>query len=121
MIRDLAGRTWVHIACGALLMGAWAAFANRMHAGPQMLQAAVIQGLLSGALTAMLKTVTDHLRTYLPHWTVAAGVTFVLSAALLLKVHAMAGTPEIGATVAVPLTVSGLYVFTYSYLRGRDA
>ncbi|CTQ49257.1 hypothetical protein [Jannaschia donghaensis] len=121
MIRALARRTWVHVAVGALLMGAWAVFANRMHPMAERLQAGVVQAVLSGTLTALLKTVADHLRLHLPHWSLAAGITFVLSAALLLKVHAMAGTPEIGPTVAVPLAVSGTYVFAYSYLRATDA
>ncbi|WP_179381116.1 hypothetical protein [Jannaschia marina] len=122
LIRTLARQTWLHMVAGALLMGGWAWIANRMHPMPEALQAAAVQGCLSAALTGVLKTGADHLLRYLPHWSLAAAVAFILSAALLLKVHAMAGTPEIAATVAVPLAVSGSYVFLYSYLnrRGRD-
>ncbi|SDY36362.1 hypothetical protein SAMN05444004_101245 [Jannaschia faecimaris] len=119
MIRTLARQTWLHVAAGAALMGGWAAFANRGHPTSEMVQAAVVQGLMSGLLTAVLKIVADHLLRILPHWTLAAGIALLISGTMLVKVHLMAGTPELGATVVVPLLVSGSYVFLYCFLRQR--
>lgn len=121
MIRLLAAQTWAHIAMGSVLMGSWAIFANRAHPMADSLQAGVLQGLLSGVLTACLKTVADRLRKGLPHWALAAGASLLFSATVLVLIHVAAGTPERTATVAVPLLVSGVYIFTYCYFRRRSS
>lgn len=107
------------MALGAALMGSWALFANRHHAVSLALQVAAIQGILSGFLTACLKTIADRLLATLPHWSMAAGGSLLFSSTLLLSAHWIAGTPELAATVAVPLLVSGSYIFGYCYL-GRE-
>lgn len=121
MIKKLAAQTWLHVALGAILMGSWAFFANRQHAFADALQAALLQGALSGLLTAFLKTLADRLQKTLAHWSLAAGISLAFSATFLLTAHWLTGTPELGATVAVPLLVSGSYIFGYCYLRrGRS-
>lgn len=120
VIKGLAGQTWVHIAVGAVLMGGWAFFANRQHALGDAVQAALLQGALSGFLTGCLKMIADRLRAVLPRWWQAAGLSLMFSVTLLLTAHWATGTPELLATVAVPLLVSGSYIFGYCYLR-REA
>lgn len=102
-------------------MGGWAVFANRMHPFGEAAQAGVLQGALSGFLTACLKMIADRLMTVLPHWALAAALSLGFSATLLLSAHALMGTPEFAATVAVPLLVSGSYIFAYCYLRRRPS
>lgn len=119
MSGGLAGRTWVHVIVGAVLMGGWAMLANKMHPASDMIQAGAVQAALSGILTACLKTIADRLRRVVPHWTLAALGALLVSATLLLTTHHLAGTPEILVTVFVPLLVSGTYIFTYCYL-GRE-
>lgn len=117
MIRDLAGRTWVHVLTGGLLMGSWAVFANRMHDTSEAIQAGALQALLSAFLTGCLKMIADRLLTIVPHWALAAALSLAFSATLLISAHWATGTPEIGATVTVPLLVSGTYIFAYCFLR----
>ncbi len=100
-------------------MGGWAIFANRAHGLPDRVEAGLVQGVLSGVLTGVLKAIADRLRVLVP-WVLAAGAALLVSAMTLLGVHWIAGTPELAATVAVPLLVSGTYIFVYTYLR-RDA
>ena len=121
VIRNLASRTWVHVAVGAALMGSWAFYANRQHAMAETIRAALLQAVLSGFLTACLKMIADRLLQSLAHWALAAGTSLLVSATLLLSAHWLSGTPEIAATVAVPLVVSGSYIFGYCYLRRRHS
>ena len=117
MIGKLASQTWVHMAIGAVLMGSWAFFANRQHPTAEAIQAAVLQAGLSGFLTACLKMIADRLRQILPHWALGAGLSLLFSVTLLLAAHWMSGTPELAATVAIPILVSGSYIFGYCFLR----
>ncbi len=119
VIRRLASQTWLHIGVGAVLMGGWAFYANRPHTMAEALQAAALQGALSGFLTACLKTLADYLRQRLPYWWMAAGLSLLCSATLLVAAHWVAGTPALAATIAVPLLVSGSYIFGYCYLARR--
>lgn len=115
-------KTWVHMLIGALMMGAWAGFANRAHPMPVPLIAGLVQGLLSAALTAYLKSAVEYLgrrivgfaRFILPPLIAVTG-----SGMLLYIVHSLAGTPEIWATLSVPLIVSGSYVFIWNLLQQR--
>ncbi len=119
MIKGLASQTWVHVLVGAALMGGWAFFANRGYAIGASVQAALLQGGLSAFLTACLKTVADRLQSTLAHWWMAAAASLMFSATLLMSAHWLAATPELAATVAVPLLVSGTYIFGYCYLKRR--
>lgn len=116
-------KTWVHMVIGALLMGGWAAFANHAHPMPAPLIAGVVQGLLSALLTAYLKAAVEYLgkriggfwRFILPPLIAVTG-----SGILLYIMHSLAGTPEIWATLSVPLAVSGSYVFIWNLLQQRQ-
>ncbi|PWK59045.1 hypothetical protein C8D95_101867 [Silicimonas algicola] len=121
MIRRLASQTWVHVTFGAVLMGSWSFYANRHHEVSETVRAAVLQAALSGFLTACLKMIADRLLRFLPHWSLAAGTSLLFSATLLLAAHRVSGTPELAATVSVPLLVSGSYIFAYCYIRRRPS
>lgn len=119
MIRSPA----LHMAVAFLGMGAWAVFANRAH-GSGAWQAGAVQGALSATITLFLKRMIETVsarasgmwRLVLPP--VIAGAA---SVAILTAVHRLAGTPEIGATIAVPLSVTVVYAAGYATVlwRGR--
>lgn len=116
----------VHVAFAFLAMGSWAAFANRAHPMPAPLQAGLIQGALSAGITLLLKRSIEGLSrrftgiTALLAPPVIAGLA---SASLLTVIHTVAGTPEIGRTIAVPLTVATSYaaLYNFSLWRSRKA
>lgn len=101
-------------------MGGWAVFANAGHGLRAMLLAGLVQGLISGALTLGLKRSVDWMRPRMargPGYGVPPLIAVCGSALLLVTVHWLSGTPEIAATMAVPLSVSLSYIFTYNILR----
>ena len=116
----------VHVAFAFLAMGSWAAFANRAHPMPAPLQAGLIQGALSAGITLLLKRSIEGLSrrftgiTALLAPPVIAGLA---SASLLTVIHTVGGTPEIGRTIAVPLTVATSYaaLYKFSLWRSRKA
>ncbi len=107
----------VHAAGGFLLMGVWAAYANRGFPMPAPIIAAGVQGLITMMITLFLKQVIEGifhqtngaLRIILP--TLAA---FAISLTLLTLFHGLVGTPAFLATISVPLSVSTSYAFFYS-------
>ncbi|MCR4268799.1 hypothetical protein [Nitratireductor sp. ZSWI3] len=114
----LARSSAVHMGFAFLAMGGWAVFANRGHAMPGPLLAGLVQGFLSAAITLFLKRAIE--------WLVAqfggiAGLVLppliacLTSLTLLSAIHALAGTPEILATIALPLTVATSYAALYTY------
>lgn len=121
-LRSLAGKGVVHVAFAFLAMGGWAFFANRLHPMPRPLVAAGVQGTLSALLTLYLKTAIDTLsgrfhgrkRLLLPPLIACLG-----SSAILVAIHAAAGTPEILKTIALPLAVSTSYAALYNYSISR--
>lgn len=124
-LKALAGNSVVHVLFAFLAMGSWAVFANRMHPMPRPLIAGVVQGVLSGCLTLFLKAVVEALaqrfhgftRLWAPPLIACLG-----SAAALVVIHALSGTPEILKTIAVPLLVSSSYatIYNYSISGGRQ-
>ncbi|SEC20411.1 hypothetical protein SAMN05216452_4133 [Nitratireductor aquibiodomus] len=114
----LAKSSAVHMGFAFLAMGAWAVFANRGHAMPDPLLAGVVQGSLSACITLFLKRFIETLVArheglsglVLPPF--YAGLT---SLTLLYAIHSLAGTPEILATITVPLTVATSYAALYTY------
>lgn len=116
----------VHVAFAFLAMGSWAAFANRAHAMPAPLQAGLIQGALSGVITLFLKRGIEELsRRFSGNVALLAPpiIAGLVSAGLLTAIHTVGGTPEIGRTIAVPLTVATSYAALYnlSLWRSRKA
>jgi hypothetical protein len=107
----------VHIAFGFVMMGGWALFANRSHGLAGAWLPALVQGILSGALTGVLKKTLEALDgrlTGVLALAVPPAVTAGSILALLTLVHTAIGTPEVIATIAVPWSVSTLYAIVYN-------
>jgi len=113
----LAERSLIHIGIAFLAMGGWAVLANRAHPWPQPLVAGVVQGALSGAITFVLKRMIERLAS---SFSGLAALVFPpliavgLSIAVLTSIHALAGTPEILATMALPVSVTAIYSTIYT-------
>ena len=116
-LRELVGNGAVHVAFAFFAMGGWALFANRHHAMPKPVVAAIVQGTLSAVLTLYLKTAIDALssrfsgtkRLFLPPLLACLG-----SSAMLAAIHMASGTPEVLRTIALPLAVSTTYAAIYN-------
>ena len=108
----------VHVAFAFVAMGGWAAFANRAHPMPAPLQAGLIQGALSAVITLVLKRGIEALArrfSGLAALLVPPVVAGAVSASLLTTIHMVGGTPEIGRTIAIPLTVATSYAALYNF------
>jgi hypothetical protein len=122
-IRRLARSSVTHVAFAFAAMGGWAVFANRAHPASEALVAGLLQGALSAATTLVLKKAVEALAARLTGLTalllppLAAGL---ISAAVLTASHRLAGTPEILATVALPLSVATSYAAIWSYALWSD-
>lgn len=115
--------TALHVAFAVVVMGAWAAFANRAHGPSAMALAFAAQGILSGLITLCLKRGLEGAHARLPApWAslLPPAATTILIGCLLTSAHLLAGTPEILRTIALPWTVSTLYAFAYVWSLGRD-
>jgi hypothetical protein len=107
-----------HMAGGFVLMGGWAVLANAAHPMPAPVIAGLVQGALSAGITLMLKSVIERLLSLisgtpgliLPPLTCAA-----ISITVLSLVHRAVGTPEITATLVLPVTVATSYAALYNY------
>jgi fructose-specific phosphotransferase system IIC component len=111
-----------HVAVAFLAMGSWAAFANRAHPMPAPLYAGMIQGAISGCITLFLKRAIETLASRLDGLAallVPPVAAFIVSASLLTAIHVASGTPEIVATIALPLCVSTGYAALYSFALWR--
>ena len=112
----------LHMTVAFAGMGGWAVFANRGHPLPEALLAGLVQGTISALITLGLKRMIEALSARLP-----GAVGLVLppllavagSVLLLCLIHNLAGTPEIAATIAVPVSVTALYSSAYSFTHWR--
>jgi hypothetical protein len=116
----------VHVAFAFVAMGSWAAFANRAYPMPAPIYAGLIQGALSAVITLLLKRGIEELSAHFTGLTALLApplIAGLVSASVLTAIHAMGGTPEIGKTIAVPLTVATSYAALYnlSLWRTRKA
>lgn len=114
----LARSSVVHVLFAFVAMGGWAVFANRTHPMPAPLVAGMIQGGLSACITLLLKRLIetlslrfDGIRALL----VPPVITCLVSASLLTLIHALSGTPEVLATIVLPLTVATSYAAFYNF------
>lgn len=101
-------------------MGGWAVFVSASHSLHAMLLAGLVQGLISGALTLGLKRSVDWMRPCMsrgPESWVPPLIAICGSALLLVSAHWLSDTPQIAATVTVPLGVSLSYLFADNILR----
>jgi len=115
---SLADRNIAHMAAGFLLMGSWAAFANRAHPMPAPLLAGAVQGTLTAIITLGLKRMVEALAARLSGIAALAlptAAACAASATILATVHTLAGTPEVLATLAVPTTVATLYAALWAW------
>jgi hypothetical protein len=113
----------VHIAVAFVAMGSWAAFANRAHAMPAPVQAGLIQGALSASITLFLKRGIEELSrrfSGLAALLAPPVIASLVSACVLTTIHMIGGTPEIGRTIAVPLTVATSYAALYNLSLWRS-
>lgn len=111
-----------HVASAFLAMGSWAAFANWAHPMPAPLYAGAIQGAISACITLFLKRATEGLSgrlNGLAALLVPPVAAFIVSASLLSAIHIASGTPEVAATIALPLSVSTGYAALYSFALWR--
>ena len=117
-------KKWLHAAAGFLAMGGWAMVANRAHAWPAIVSSGLVQGALSACITLIMKQVIESLALVLSGWrarALPAAACFALSVSLLALTHTVAGTPEILATMSVPVTVATAYaaIYTQTFLAGQ--
>ncbi len=116
-LRALAASGRVHVAFAFVAMGGWAVFANRVHPMPRPLFSGVVQGAVSALLTLCLKSIIDALSRRFSGGLRLWGpplLACLVTTGILLAIHALAGTPEILPTIAVPLFVSTSYAAIYS-------
>lgn len=113
----LARASWVHVVFAFLAMGGWALFANRAHGFARALPPALLQGALSAGLTFGIKRgIEDRFRRLegLTALVVPPVLSCSIVLALLVGAHAIARTPEVWATIAVPYAVSSTYAVAYT-------
>jgi len=116
--RWAATSTVAHVGFAFIVMGGWAAFANRDHALPVMALAGLVQGIISGLLTLVLKKFLEWFAAKLSGAAaliVPPLITASSILAILLAAHTVAGTPEIALTIAFPFSVSTLYAIIYNW------
>jgi hypothetical protein len=121
-LAKLARASAVHVAIAFAAMGGWALFANRAH-GAGAIGPALAQGTMSGLITLGLKWVLEAFAARLSGWRAyVLPPLFTASTilALLTAVHRLIGTPEIGATIAAPWSVSTLYAILYTAALTRS-
>ena len=126
-MRELAGRSVVHVGGAVVVMGSWAAFANRAHGAAAMATAAVVQAAASAGVTYTLKTSLEAMARRLGRVaalvvppTVSCGVVLLV----LLSAHHLAGTRALWSTIALLYAASSTYAWVYAALlasRGASA
>lgn len=122
--RRLAKSTFVHMGVAFLAMGGWAAFANRAHPMPSPLLAGIVQGSLSATITLVLKRMVEGIArrfSGIASLVLPPLIAITLSLGILGAIHTAAGTPEILATIALPMSVTALYstIYALALWRGR--
>ena len=108
----------VHVFGAFVLMGSWAVFANWAYPMPRPLIAGFVQGTMSGIITLGLKHLLEMLVKRLSDlWALLVPPLFAcgLSITILGMIHSIAGTPEILATLVVPVSVATLYAAVYTF------
>jgi hypothetical protein len=121
-VRRVAGSGVTHVAFAFFVMGGWAVVANLGHPMPKPLIAGAVQGVLSATFTLIMKRGIEYLTATLSGlWAlfIPPLLAATISACCLSFIHWMAGTPEILATIALPLTVATTYAATYTFTQWK--
>ena len=103
-----------HAIGGMILMGSWAAFANRAHPSPEPLKAALVQATITAVITLIMKRAIEWVARRTRTMIFPALSAGTISAVLLFAIHSLAGTPEVLTTMIVPFLVSTTYGAIYS-------
>ncbi len=114
----------LHAGFAFTAMGMWAMFANREHGWQAMLTGGAVQGAVSACITLCLKRFIETIVSFFSGWVsriLPAAACFLFSLILLCTIHFLMGTPELLATIAIPLFVSTSYSATYSQLLFRES
>lgn len=102
----------------ALLWGSWAFYVNRGAGVGRALRAGLTQALLSFSATLGMSLVLERLfrfgRTPWEGFWIASLGTISLSAGGMTAVHAIAGTPNILATVAPTVALGATFFVVYA-------
>jgi hypothetical protein len=117
MTTSVARQSWLHLAVAFAAMGSWAVFANRAHPWSGMLLAGVVQGSLSATITFVMKRLIEAMvgrLQGLPARLLPPAICCGLSVGLLSAIHTLARTPELLATIVVPVTVATSYATLYT-------
>jgi hypothetical protein len=118
-LRELAGKSWVHVGSAMMVMGGWAAFENRTDAAAAAVSAGLVQAAASAAVTFSLKTALEAMSVRLRGKRalfVPPTVTCIVVLVLLVAVHHLAGTQELWSTISIPWTASSAYAWIYTAL-----
>ena len=108
-----------------VVMGSWAAFANRAHGVRPALVAGLVQAGASALVTLALKSSLDAMAGWLKG-TLAFVVPPTLSCTVVLTLlviaHRLAGTHELWSTISIPYAASSAYswIYTAIVVRGRS-
>ena len=120
--KRIAGSGFTHVAFAFFFMGGWAAFANLNHPMPAPLFAGMVQGIISASFTLIMKRGIEYLTAALSGLAsllIPPALAVLISAVCLSLIHWTAGTPEILATIALPLTVATVYSVTYTFTQWK--
>ena len=119
----IAASTAAHVGFGFMAMGGWAVWANRAHGLEVMALAGLVQGTISGLLTLALKKSLEWLNRRMQARAALAFPPAITASAILgilVTAHALAGTPALWTTIAVPWTVSTSYAIVYNLRLSRE-
>lgn len=123
MLRAVVGSGISHVLFAFFAMGAWAFYINLDHGAERAFLAAMTQGSASALITALMKRSLDAMfralaaspwRRILP-WL----ATTAAAASGLIAYHLATGTPNLLATISVPLCVSTSYAVVYTQMLAR--
>lgn len=118
VLRRFASSAFVHLLIAFVAMGSWGFYANRRYPMPQPLVSGLVQGMLSALLTLFLKSAIDFMARRFSGTTALWAppvMACLFSAAVLIIIHSLGGTPRIAKTITIPLLVATSYAALYNY------
>src|SRR5437773_30135 len=116
-LSELAGRSSIHVGSAVVVMGSWAAFANRAHGVWAAVVAGLVQGGASALVTFTLKSSLEAMSGWLKGtlaFVVPPTVSCTVVLILLVVAHRLAGTHELWSTISIPYAASSAYAWIYT-------